>query len=78
VGALAEAVARGGGAPSQSALSQHLARLRAEGLVTARRDAHTVWYRLADPRIERLLAVLTAFPCAHCGNPVPDFEEMRQ
>lgn len=34
---------------SQSALSQHLARMRDEGLVTFRRDAQTLYYRIADP-----------------------------
>ena len=32
-------------------MSQHLAVLRAAGLVTARRDGNTVYYRLADPRV---------------------------
>jgi len=32
-------------------MSQHLAVLRSAGLVTARRDGSTVYYRLADPRI---------------------------
>ncbi len=32
-------------------MSQHLAVLRAAGLVTARRDGSTVYYRLADPRV---------------------------
>ena len=43
---------------SQSALSQHLAKMREEGLVTFRRDGQTLWYRIADPRIEKLFAVL--------------------
>lgn len=33
---------------SVSAVSQHLAKLRAYGLVRARRDAQTIFYRLAD------------------------------
>lgn len=33
---------------SQSALSQHLAKLRDEGLVATRKEAQTVFYRLAD------------------------------
>lgn len=33
---------------SVSAVSQHLAKLRAYGLVRARRDAQTIYYRLAD------------------------------
>lgn len=32
-------------------MSQHLAVLRSAGLVIARRDGNTVYYRLADPRI---------------------------
>jgi ArsR family transcriptional regulator len=32
-------------------MSQHLAVLRAAGLVTARRDGSTVFYRLSDPQI---------------------------
>jgi DNA-binding transcriptional ArsR family regulator len=43
---------------SQSALSQHLAKLRAEGLVATRRDAQTIYYRLEDPIAERLVGVL--------------------
>jgi ArsR family transcriptional regulator len=49
---------------SQSALSQHLAKLRAEGLVTFRRDGQTLWYRIADPRVEDLLATLYRLYCA--------------
>ena len=48
---------------SQSALSQHLARLREEGLVTSRRESQTIWYRIADPRIETLLATLYQLYC---------------
>jgi ArsR family transcriptional regulator len=32
-------------------MSQHLAVLRSAGLVSARRDGTTVYYRLADPRV---------------------------
>jgi DNA-binding transcriptional ArsR family regulator len=48
---------------SQSALSQHLARMREEGLVTFRRDAQTLWYRIADARVEDLLATLHHLYC---------------
>lgn len=48
---------------SQSALSQHLAKMRDEGIVTYRRDAQTLWYRIADERIERLLGVLHELYC---------------
>lgn len=50
---------------SQSALSQHLAKLRADGLVATRRDAQTIYYRLADPIAERLIGVL----CDVYGGP---------
>jgi len=58
VNALAEAVGL-----SQSALSQHLARIREEGLVTFRRESQTLWYRIADPRIEQLFATLHRLFC---------------
>lgn len=48
---------------SQSALSQHLARMRDEGIVAFRRDAQTIWYRIADPRVETLLATLHRLYC---------------
>ena len=43
---------------SQSAVSQHLARLRADGLVTTRRDAQTVYYRCTNPGVQRVLDML--------------------
>jgi DNA-binding transcriptional ArsR family regulator len=49
---------------SQSALSQHLAKMRDEGLVTFRRESQTLWYRIADPRIEQLFATLHRLFCA--------------
>ena len=51
---------------SQSALSQHLARLRADGLVTTRRDSQTIYYSLADPRVLRLVRTLYDL---YCGKP---------
>jgi ArsR family transcriptional regulator len=48
---------------SQSALSQHLARLREEGLVATRRDAQTIYYRLAEPNVVRVLNTLAAIYC---------------
>src|SRR5215468_5403942 len=58
VSALAEAVGL-----SQSALSQHLAKMREEGLITFRRESQTLWYRIADPRIEQLFATLHKLFC---------------
>ncbi len=48
---------------SQSALSQHLAKMREESLVAYRRESQTLWYRIADPRTEALLATLYDLYC---------------
>ena len=48
---------------SQSALSQHLALLRTEGLVATRKEAQSVHYRIADPKIRALLAALHDIYC---------------
>lgn len=48
---------------SQSALSQHLAVLRGEGLVATRREAQTVYYSLADPAAARLIETLYGIYC---------------
>jgi ArsR family transcriptional regulator, virulence genes transcriptional regulator len=48
---------------SQSAVSQHLAKMREEGLVGTRRNAQTIHYRLADPNTTRLLALLQDIYC---------------
>jgi len=59
VGALAASVEL-----SQSALSQHLAKLRADGMVETRRESQTIYYRLApDPRIRRMLSLLKRLFC---------------
>jgi ArsR family transcriptional regulator len=48
---------------SQSALSQHLALLRDEGLVATRRAGTVIYYRLADPKAEAVLQVLHRVFC---------------
>jgi len=48
---------------SQSALSQHLAKMREEGLLATRRDAQTVYYRIADPNAAKLLGLLKSIYC---------------
>jgi ArsR family transcriptional regulator, virulence genes transcriptional regulator len=48
---------------SQSALSQHLAKMRDAGVVAYRRESQTVWYRIVDPRIEQLFATLYRLYC---------------
>lgn len=58
VGQLSERIALG-----QSPLSQHLSRLRALGLVAARRDGKQVKYRLASDEVRQVLATLYAIYC---------------
>ena len=58
VGTLAEEVGL-----SQSAMSQHLARMRDEEIVAFRREAQSIWYRIADPRVEALFATLHRLYC---------------
>ena len=48
---------------SQSALSQHLARMREDGLVTYRRESQTLYYRIANPDVEKLVATLKSIYC---------------
>lgn len=56
---------------TQSALSQHLARLRAQGLVLTRRDRQQIHYRLAPGPASKVVALLHAEFCAP-GAPVRD------
>ncbi len=43
---------------SQSALSQHLAVLRAENLVKTRREAQTIFYEIKDNKVREILKLL--------------------
>jgi ArsR family transcriptional regulator len=36
---------------SQSNVSQHLAKLREKGVIAARRDGNTIYYRITNPKI---------------------------
>ena len=58
VNELAERVGLG-----QSALSQHLARLREQKVVTFRRDGATLLYSVADGNIGRILKTLKSIYC---------------
>ena len=54
---------------SQSALSQHLARMREDGLVGTRREAQTIYYSLADGPAHRIIETLHGIYCGskpHC------------
>ncbi len=43
---------------SQSSLSQHLARLRKDGLVKTRRESQTIYYSIANQSVVRLISFL--------------------
>lgn len=48
---------------SQSACSQHLAKMREEGLIAYRRESQTLLYAIADARVETLLSTLCHLYC---------------
>ena len=48
---------------NQSPLSQHLARMRHEGVVTSRREAQTVYYSLAGPEVAAVISLLYELYC---------------
>jgi DNA-binding transcriptional ArsR family regulator len=52
---------------AQSAASQHLAKLRAEGVVATRRDGQTIYYSIADPKAVRVIDTL----CELYGRDAP-------
>ena len=48
---------------SQSALSQHLAKMRDEGLISYRRQSQTLYYTLCDDKVARIIIVLKDIFC---------------
>lgn len=48
---------------SQSALSQHLALMREQGLVATRRQSQTIFYRIEDPAALRVIQTLAELFC---------------
>jgi ArsR family transcriptional regulator len=55
---------------SQSALSQHLAVLREAGAVETRREAQTIYYRIADPAAVKVIETLAAIFCPEKPTPL--------
>ncbi len=49
---------------SQSNISQHLAILRDKGILSTRKDANRVYYRIADQRILRLICMMRELFCS--------------
>jgi ArsR family transcriptional regulator, virulence genes transcriptional regulator len=54
---------------SQSALSQHLARLREQGLVRTRRESQSIWYSLEEGPAQEVIATLYSIYCAPGDGP---------
>ncbi|MDC7684688.1 metalloregulator ArsR/SmtB family transcription factor [Asticcacaulis sp. BYS171W] len=48
---------------SQSSVSQHLAKMREQDLVTTQKEGQTVYYRLHDPKLEAILSTLYLVYC---------------
>ena len=53
---------------SQSALSQHLARMREEGLVTFRRESQTLHYSISDAQTKQVLLALKEIYCPELAS----------
>lgn len=47
----------------QAAVSQQLARLRLEGLVTCRREGKAIYYSLSDPKVRRTIDLIYDLFC---------------
>ena len=52
-------------AARQAAVSQQLARLRSEGLVTTRRQGKTIYYAIKDERVKTMIEVVYDLFCRH-------------
>lgn len=48
---------------SQSAVSQHLGKLRDKGILTTRKDGNQVYYRIRDKKVLNLIGALQALYC---------------
>ena len=55
-----------------STVSQHLALLRKDGLVTARREGQTIWYSIGSPQARELVRTLYRVYCAPASACVPN------
>ena len=49
---------------SQSNISQHLAVLRDNGILAARKDANKVFYRIGDPRVLKMISLTREIFCS--------------
>lgn len=49
---------------TQSNISQHLALMRAQGLLATRKEANKVFYRIDDPRILKMIEMMREVFCS--------------
>ncbi|GAB4259006.1 MAG: metalloregulator ArsR/SmtB family transcription factor [Pararhodobacter sp.] len=56
----------------QAAVSQQLARLRLEGLVTCRREGKAIYYSLGDPRAARTIGLMYDMFCGRDPEPAAE------
>lgn len=61
---------------SQSALSQHLAILRQKSLVATRKQAQTVFYRVADGAVWQIIQTLHDIYCPSSTESLPDQKKL--
>lgn len=54
---------------SQPNVSQHLGQMRDRGVLTARREANQVFYRVRDPKLFELLGLIRELFCEPGGAP---------
>lgn len=62
----------------QSTMSQQLALLRLEGIVTARKEAQTVYYSLANDGARRVITVLHGMFCGIPANAKPERKKVQE
>jgi ArsR family transcriptional regulator, virulence genes transcriptional regulator len=61
-----------------STVSQHLALLRKDGLVTARRDGQTIWYSIGSLQAREIVRTLYRVYCAPASACVPNERRKRR
>jgi ArsR family transcriptional regulator len=59
-------------------LSQHLAKLRAEGFVDTRRTATTITYRIAEPKVKAIILTMHEMFCAEGDAPVLELSQKQE
>lgn len=62
---------------SQSALSQHLARLRRDHFVKTRRSAQTIYYSLAGPEAQAVIETLYGLYCGPASHAATETDDAK-